>query len=371
MNDLASDANRTRVDTEYFPCQSCGANMTFDTESHSLSCPYCSNNLEIANEDCEIIEYDLETAELNASQDWGNTNRVIHCENCGAETVLDEFTTAKFCPFCSSSHIAKVDDSAGIVPAAIIPFSISREEATDEFSKWIKSQLLAPKTLKDEHQIEHMTGIYIPKWTYDTHTHSTYRALAGYYYYENETYTVKVDDKTEIKTRRVRRTDWKPVSGIFTEYFDDLLINASKNIDEELFSEIAPFHLADLVPYKAEYLSGFLAERYSISLLDGWEQVKEFSKNEIRGGITEHIHADQLKNLKIHTEFNNIKFKQILLPVWVCSYSYKEKVYHYLINGQTGEVQGHAPISSWKVLLTILSVLGVIFLLYFWISNGK
>jgi hypothetical protein len=46
-----------------------------------------------------------------------------------------------------------------------------------------------------------------------------------------------------------------------------------------------------------------------------------------------------------------------LLPVWIASYRYSNKVYNFMVNGQTGKVQGEAPISWWKVLLTVLIVL--------------
>lgn len=369
MQDLAKNSNKRRVDTEHFPCPSCGGNMTFDPESQSLSCHYCGKNMEITNEDDEIFEYDLETIESDASDDWGNEKRVIHCENCGAETVLDEYTTAKFCAFCGSSQIAKIDNSAGIVPESLIPFSISNDKAMEMFSKWIKSHFFAPNSLKKDYQIDRMTGVYIPCWTYDAETNSSYRGQAGYYYYVTETYTVQENGETKIKTRQVRKIRWVPVSGIFTEYFDDVLINASKNVDEELMSKISPFDFKDLVRYQPEYLSGFQAERYSVQLLTGWNQAKEFIKEEIRSGIIEHIHADQVRDLRIKTNYHGIKYKHILLPIWICSYTYKKKVYRYLVNGQTGEVQGETPLSPWKIAITILSVIAVITLIFLWLQK--
>ena len=58
-------------------------------------------------------------------------------------------------------------------------------------------------------------------------------------------------------------------------------------------------------------------------------------------------------------KFQDITFKHTLLPVWIASYRYNQKVYNFMVNGETGRVQGEAPISWWKVLLTILIVIAI------------
>ena len=50
-------------------------------------------------------------------------------------------------------------------------------------------------------------------------------------------------------------------------------------------------------------------------------------------------------------------FKHTLLPVWIASYRYNNKVYNFMVNGETGRVQGEAPISWWKVALAVLITL--------------
>ena len=43
-------------------------------------------------------------------------------------------------------------------------------------------------------------------------------------------------------------------------------------------------------------------------------------------------------------------FKHVLLPVWVAAYIFRGKTWRFLVNGQTGEVQGEAPLSWVKML---------------------
>lgn len=363
--EFIEDTEPILENTDKFPCPSCGGNMHFDPKEQALSCPYCSNKIEIKNNDEAINEYDFDKAEEMASHNWGEETRIIKCDSCGAETVLDVDTVAQFCAFCGSSHIVQKNDTDSIAPESIIPFKIAKTKANELFSKWIKKRFFAPSKLKKEFNIRKINGTYIPFWTYDTNTSSVYTANKGTHYYVNQTRTVN----GERKTVRVRKTRWRRVHGVYNEFFDDILINGSKNIDESLVNALEPFHLNELIPYKPEYLSGFLAERYSINLEDGWQDAKEEMKSHIHGGIKRQVNGDEVRILNVNTSYDKVKFKHILLPVWISSYSFKEKAYRFLINGQTGEVQGKYPKSALKITLTVLASILAIFGVYYLISH--
>lgn len=352
-----------------FPCPTCGANMVFNPESQGLSCPYCNNKVDIKAQSDDIKEYDLLTAKDNV-QNWGKEKRVFHCESCGAETIIDENIVAQFCAFCGSSHIVKNDDSPGILPESLVPFKISKKSAEELFKNWIKKRFFAPNKLKNMYQKGKISGVYIPYWTYDADTVSFYTAEAGTYYYETVTEWVEENGKKRMVTRQVRKTRWHFTSGDYSCYFDDVLINASKNMDDKLIEKIEPFNLKELVHYEPQFLSGFLAEKYSIGLKEGWQRAKLIINNGIYSGVVHKIHADEVRNVNIKTSFNMIKYKHLLLPVWISAYTYNKKIYRYLINGQTGEVQGKYPISPWKVLLTVL-LAGCLIALIIWLANSS
>ncbi|WP_283592027.1 SPFH domain-containing protein [Clostridium butanoliproducens] len=120
----------------------------------------------------------------------------------------------------------------------------------------------------------------------------------------------------------------------------------------------------ELVHYTPEFLSGFYAECYGISHVKGFESAKEQINDIIYSDVVDKIDADEVRNVDIDTSFKDIKFKHILLPIWVSSYKFKNKVYKYYINGQTGEIQGEAPTSGWKVLFTTLIIAAIIFGIY-------
>lgn len=55
-----------------------------------------------------------------------------------------------------------------------------------------------------------------------------------------------------------------------------------------------------------------------------------------------------------------VRFKHLLLPMWISSFRYKEKVYRFIVNARTGEVAGERPWSVIKIVFTVLVVIGVI-----------
>jgi predicted RNA-binding Zn-ribbon protein involved in translation (DUF1610 family) len=370
--DYKADNGKTvEEQTQRFSCPSCGGNMIFNPDTQSLCCVYCESKADVLNNQEAIKEYDFLAAEKEACYDWGNEKRVIRCDSCGAETVLDADKTSQFCAFCGSSHIVLNENSAGIRPESLVPFKISREKALKYFKTWIRKRIFAPRDLKSSYKAQLLSGVYLPHWTYDSDTYSIYHGEAGTYYYVTVTDWVEEDGRRRMVTRQERRIRWEQVSGNYSEYFNDILINASKNIDGKLMKKLEPFDLGELLHYKSEYLSGFLAERYSIGLKEGWDNAADFIKGLIEKGVIRKINADEVRNLFIDTSCNNIKFKHILLPVWISAYNYRNRVYRYLINGQTGEIQGRAPVSPFKVILTVLASLAILALIAFLLYKSK
>ena len=55
-----------------------------------------------------------------------------------------------------------------------------------------------------------------------------------------------------------------------------------------------------------------------------------------------------------------------MLPVWLAAYKYNGKSYRFVVNGQSGRVQGERPWSVWKialaVVLALLVLLGLLWL---------
>jgi hypothetical protein len=79
----------------------------------------------------------------------------------------------------------------------------------------------------------------------------------------------------------------------------------------------------------------------------------------IRAAIIPQIPGDTHRFLNIRTHKFNITFKHILLPLWIAGYRYNQKVYQYIVNGQTGKAGGSKPLSFWKIFFFVLFLLVV------------
>jgi hypothetical protein len=56
----------------------------------------------------------------------------------------------------------------------------------------------------------------------------------------------------------------------------------------------------------------------------------------------------------------NLTSEPVLVPVWIMAYRYRESVYRFLINGQTGRPWGQAPFSWIKVTIAVLIAIAVL-----------
>ena len=79
----------------------------------------------------------------------------------------------------------------------------------------------------------------------------------------------------------------------------------------------------------------------------GQQKIESQPDGAVRG---RDIGGDTHRGLNVSNEFSDVTFKHVLLPIWIAAFRYKEKVYRFLVNGQTGEVVGYAPWSVWKIM---------------------
>ncbi len=341
-----------------FECQNCGAGIEFDPTTHALKCDYCGS-VKLVEAAYDVpVEHDLFAAPKN--QGWDLAMATVQCESCGATISSEEM--AGDCAFCGSHYVKEIPPNKDIIrPETMVPFRIDRQGALERFRKWLGKGFFRPSNLKRMGKLEMIQGVYTPFWTYDCHAHSGWSAMSGYYYYV--TRTVRTSQGT--RTVRERKIRWVPSSGSRDGNYDDVLILASKGLDQDLVNKISPFRLEYLEKYKPEFLSGWLAEHYAVGVIEGWMKARWKVLGWERDKCARAVPGDTHRALSVNTAIDTIRYKHILLPVYVAAYRYKRKLYHFLVNGQTGEVQGEAPISWLKVAAVVLAIVGLIAGIYF------
>ena len=342
-------------------CPKCAGVMDFDPNIGAMACPYCGYEEEIVQDaNATAAELDFEKAEKTENCNWGAEKKQIICKSCGAETIYDALDVANECPYCGSNQVMEANDEKTLAPGGVVPFAISNEQASANFKKWIGNKFFCPKLAKQSAQPDAFTGIYLPYWTFDTDTFSRYSGKYGIDH--DESYTDS-DGKTQHRTV----TTWHRTSGTYSLAFDDELVLGSERHDSAMLKGLEPFETAKNVPYKPEYVAGFAAERYSVGLKAAWEKAKASISGKLKSKISSKIisdnHADHASDVKVSTTFSKITYKYLMLPIWCSSFKYNNKVYQFMVNGQTGKVYGKTPISVWKVILVIVIILIILALI--------
>ena len=72
--------------------------------------------------------------------------------------------------------------------------------------------------------------------------------------------------------------------------------------------------------------------------------------------------GDTHRDLRVSTNFSNINSDLCLLPIYLLSYRYKDKLFRFMVNGQTGKVAGDKPLSWLKIGIFSTGVLLVLLL---------
>lgn len=363
-----------------FPCPQCGAEMDFDAEQGVLACVYCGHNSAVPVTEQEIREYDLEAAfqeMLSAPHEmgYGDDKRSIKCESCGAVNTLDANVVSTECAFCGSNQVVPQEQVAQVIkPESLLPFQVDQNRAVLLFRQWLGRGFFRPNPVKKiaKEAQARLQGIYLPFWTFDSYTLSWWRAEAGHYYYVNEDYwTTDKQGHRAKSSRRVQKIRWEPASGFLPLYFDDVLVPATSSLEPDMVERIYPFETESLVPYDPGFLSGWGAEAYTVDLKQAWGTGQQIIQGDVQAACARQVPGDTHRNLQVDTAFSNMMYKHVLFPMWIASYRYRDKVYHFLINGQTGEVQGQAPISWIKVVLVILVGLIILTMFFLLFSLGE
>ncbi len=344
-----------------YQCPSCGANMSYDPVKSALFCSYCETTVNI-DEIKSTEEYDLSEG-LKTDATWDSGKIIFHCEYCGADNIKDKNDLASKCPFCGSDSVIELDELPGIKPHRVIPFRISKNEAFKKFQKKLKSGFFIPKDLKKNFKETNINGIFLPSWTYDAGCFTVYDGVLGKHY------TTTVGSGKNRRT--VTKTRYFPISGQRNFIFDDVLVTSGKALREEQVRGIFPYNTNNSVVYDEAYLAGYNAEHYTVNLKEGWFAARKKTEAEMKSKIINSYSHDVVRYFNMTPTYSNIKYKYVLLPIWVSYYNYKGKSYYFLVNGETGKVGGKTPISGVKVAVLILIILSIATLILLLIYNGE
>lgn len=338
-----------------FPCAQCGADYRFDPAKGALVCDHCGHQEPVndgpwAGSALKELDYRAALDQKLPEAEIEET-RVLQCPNCAAQVEFDPDTHAAECPFCATPVVTDTGTHRHIKPRGVLAFALDERAARKAMTDWLGRLWFAPNGLQEyARKGRRMQGIYVPYWTFDADTKSEYDGERGTVYYENVTV---VRDGKEVQ-QRVAKVRWRRVSGRVARFFDDVLVLASKSLPKRYTDALEPWDLTALSPYRPEFLAGFRAEGYQVELPEGFEEARAIMARAIERDVRFDIGGDRQRVHDIRTRTSDVTFKHVLLPVWLAAYKYRGKTFRFVVNGQTGRVQGERPWSPWKIAIALI-----------------
>lgn len=336
-------------------CPACGAPL----ESHDKFCPACGTS--------------HDTRAPTATEAEEPQQKHFHCNNCGADVATDPNQRSYVCPFCDSTYVKEFtpDESNRQRPEFIIGFAVTPAQAQEKFFHWLRdNSWFRPGDLVAQAVADKMKGVYLPFWSFSMLADSQWSASIGEYWYRTETYTTTENGKTVTRTRQVQETEWWPLQGAHHKFYAGYLVSGSKGLPQDQAERIKPYQLPALQRYEPYFLAGWLNEEYSIDRDQALLKSQQFFQQLERSHIAAFLPGDTHSALSVSTQFSQINSDLCLLPCYVLSYRYRDKLFRFLINGQTGKVAGDKPLSWRRIgaavggVLLLIAVLVLLFLAF-------
>ena len=163
--------------TVTFHCPNCDAGLSFDADKQKFSCEFCLSDFTKEELD-ETASAEKAKQQAERDEEYDAHLHAYHCENCGAEVICEEHTSATFCYYCHNPVVLVGEVSGELCPKKIIPFKFDKEGAISHFLAFAKKHKFVPNDYYDASQLEKITGVYYPFWVTDADVSTNYRTTA-------------------------------------------------------------------------------------------------------------------------------------------------------------------------------------------------
>ena len=262
----------------------------------------------------------------------------FECSGCGASMSYDAGAEALQCPFCGSVEMHQKDDGKILAPNRVVPFKFDRAEAETAMRGWLARGFWRPGDLARAASVVKMAPVYVPYWVFQATTHTYWTADTS-------------------QTPPGAQGDWCPLSGEHRGSYSGLLIGASGALTPRETSAICPFDLATGKPPEEVDLENVTVEQFSLPRKYARPLARQgLEQSEAQACESAYMPA-RARNVHVNVRIESMSSEPVLLPVWIMAYRYKDQIFRFLVNGQTGRATGAAPVSWLKIGMTALLVI--------------
>jgi DNA-directed RNA polymerase subunit M/transcription elongation factor TFIIS len=319
---------QTAAVTEVLLCPVCGGHLTVDDDAGRVYCRFCGHEAPLkksADIGADVLGMALLERKTQRVQ-WVIGERLLHCNQCGADRTLPARKLSMSCPFCGSAQVI-VQDALGSFeqPHGLVPFALREEAAQAAVREKLSALTERLYSVRDGNKVARaaMEGLYLPFWVFD----------------------VLLDVSITTVDKRTSNQDLRWIQAGNTGYshtttmggVNGLAICAVKSLATSLTDALGEYDLDTMLSYDPRLLAQYPAELYEIDF--------DEASLEARSRASEQVRNEQLafQDSNVETTVSpsviQMSFSLVLMPVWVVTlYERDGDVRTALVNGQSGQV---------------------------------
>jgi hypothetical protein len=305
----------------------------------ALTCERCVSPLEAGDLRCAVCG--REAPDTGPAPDTLSI-QVLRCESCGAAVSYDAAVGAPNCSFCDSvMHLEDITDPVEQT-GAYLAFAVSQEEARRRVKNWLANQgFFRPADLAQRAKLESIKAIYWVAWICDARAFVTWTADSDL---------------------GAGRSAWAPHSGETPMHFDDLLISASRGLQQAEVAALFDHYPLDRfaprpVPPEGDVPVAF--ETFDVQRSGARRTILHAVRRAAARRVEAH-HVPGKRFRKVHASalLEALETRRVALPAWVFAYRYKGKLYRAVVCGSDAAgITGTVPFSWARLLIVIGAVL--------------
>jgi len=264
----------------------------------------------------------------------------FQCAGCGASMSYSIKRQSLRCPFCGGTNLEKSEDHKVIAPTKVIPFRIDEEKAREIMRAAIGKGFWRPPDLSKRAVVTNMVPVYVPYWVFSAEVNTYWTADTS-------------------QTPGHARGDWFPMSGEHQASYQDVVVGASGALTPNETLQLCPFDSQAGVPPEDVDLDQYTVEQFNVARKYARPLAQSNFEALERKAVDTKFVPPRSRNVKVNLRIQNMQSQPMLLPIWIMAYQYKDQVYRFLINGQTGHSTGQTPFSYRKLFTVVGIVIGV------------
>ena len=296
-------------------CRNCGNPLYYDPVSRRVICDACGSAF--AAESVEAYGKELEE-NTGAVKEFLECH-VYACSSCGGEIVVNGSESSATCIYCGSPSVIFSRISKERRPDFILPFQISKEQATEIIRARFKGGLFIPKEFKNL-KPDSVRGIYIPYWLVDV------------YHAESDILLAAPSNNNSSNMYYYARAGHMKMN--------NLPIEASLQLNDASSQRLEPYDLRKLKHFDEEYMLGFYSNMSDLTFGDLRRIVDARAETIFKWNMRFKIPAGASRKITDSQSATLIDkdLKYALLPAWFVTVQYEGKPHTILVNGENGKV---------------------------------